>query len=75
MTELTVLLNLPFAVTLRACFLFYRKKVTLEVMWITLIERFLVGRLGINFVAGAAAILRIHQIDTFRIEQSDMSAV
>ena len=74
-TELAVLLDLPFTVTLRACSLFYRKKVTLKVMRITLIKGFLVGRVRIHLMAGAAAVLRIHQVDAFRIKERDMGAV
>lgn len=74
-TELTVLLNLPFTVTLLAGFLFYRKEVTLEVMRITLIECLLVSRFGIELMAGAAAVLGVHQINTLGIEQGDVGAM
>ena len=74
-TELAVLLHLPFTMTLLAGFLFYSKEVTLEVMGVTLIECLLIRRFRINFMAGTAAVLRVHQINTLGIEQGDMGAV
>ena len=74
-TQLTILLNLPFTVTLRTSFFFYRIEVALEAMRITVVKSLLIGGFFIDFMAGAATMLRIHQIDALGIQQRDMGAV